>query len=245
MKKVKLKSGDYLWVNPEEHLGKQYDQHGYYEARETGTVKVLSRPGWVALDVGAHVGYYTMQLARWVKPGGEVISFEPDPKNFELLVKGLNENKIDNVTAVNMAASDTIGGGRLYQSKLNNGDHRIWDPGDNRPSVEIKVTTIDETMSRFGIEKVDFIKMDVQGVEPEALRGAEKTIAASPDILLLVEFWRWGLKDPEALLDQFESYGFKMGLTSGGGRIVPTTRKYLMDLPKRSSFRNVFLRRKQ
>lgn len=73
-------------------------------------------PGDVVLDIGAHIGYYTVLAARSVGNEGRVIAFEPDPQNYSLLVKNVAKNGYRNVTAVQKAVSWNSGYAQLYQT---------------------------------------------------------------------------------------------------------------------------------
>jgi len=82
---------------------------GWYEKSCVQFVASLIRPGMVAFDVGANVGYYTLLLARGVGPNGRVIAFEPDPVNVAHLKEHMRLNKISNVEIVEAAVSDREG----------------------------------------------------------------------------------------------------------------------------------------
>src|SRR5262245_2134996 len=77
-----------------------------YEPEETAFIEAALAPGMTFLDLGANVGYFTCLAARKVGPAGRVWAFEPDPRNFRLLVRSVKANGLSNVTAVRAAASD-------------------------------------------------------------------------------------------------------------------------------------------
>ena len=146
------------------------------------------RPGDVALDLGAHIGYYTLSLARLVGPSGKGLAFEPAPSNFALLKRNVELNGYANVELVNAAVSDRPGQLRLYRSADNAGDHRLHVASEDRASVEADVGTADDVFrGRRG--GVDFVKMDVQGGEGAALEGMIDALARSPRVKILMEFW--------------------------------------------------------
>ena len=78
-----------------------------YEPNQTKIVKKYVHEGDVVIDVGAHVGYYTLLMAQLVGKNGKVYSFEPDPVNFELLKKSVEINGFENVILIQKAVSDT------------------------------------------------------------------------------------------------------------------------------------------
>ncbi|MFP4209109.1 MAG: FkbM family methyltransferase [Wenzhouxiangella sp.] len=159
--------------------------HGVWEPAETALMAGTLQPGMTVVDVGAHVGYFSMLSALKVGLKGQVISLEPDPEHFRLLCANLLLNCCDNVEARRLAVSDQPGSGRLYLSRLNPGDQRI-EPVPDRPWVEISLDTLDRvTKDRI----VDFIKIDTQGAEERVLSGARKMLSKSRDRLAgIIEF---------------------------------------------------------
>jgi FkbM family methyltransferase len=148
-------------------------------------------PGSVVIDAGANIGIYSQFLARCVGSAGMVHSFEPDLENFARLraaVAGL-----PNVRVNRLALSDKTGDSLLYLSQHLNVDHRVYPTeGETRRSVSIRSITLDDYFKPG--ERVDLIKMDIQGYELHALRGADRVLEDNLDIKLLVEFWPYGLE---------------------------------------------------
>ncbi len=157
---------------------------GLYERFETRFVQRTIRPGQRFVDVGAHIGYYSTIAAEIVGPGGAVHAFEPCPDNLELLRK--NVEPFGSIVRVYPAAvAEDNGRAGLYLSDINSGDHHLYQ-SDGCRLVEVDVVSLDSIVEvRRGI---DFIKIDVQGSECRALRGAAETIWASPDLKGIVEF---------------------------------------------------------
>ena len=123
---------------------------GCFEPFQTELVVNEVRPGDVAIDLGAHIGYYTLLLARLVGPTGRVLAFEPDPDNFALLSRNVEMNGYANVELFNAAASDRPGRSPLFRSPDNAGDHRLHEsPGQRRPGVEVEVVAVDEILTRL------------------------------------------------------------------------------------------------
>jgi FkbM family methyltransferase len=221
---------------------------GCFEPLETQIVSAAIRPGDVVLDVGANIGYYTLLFARLVGESGRVIAFEPDPGNFRLLEKNVRANGYRNVVLKRQAVSDVTGKLRLYLSGPNKGDHRLYDSADGRESITVEATTLDHAV---GGDRVDFIKMDIQGSEPAALRGMAGVLRANPHVRLITEFWPIGLKrfgaDAAGYLDELLRLGFGLWeIDEPAGRLARVTPRELLDrypADHREDFTNLFCAR--
>lgn len=174
------------------------------------------------VDVGAHVGYYTLLAAKAVGDGGRVYAFEPDPGNFALLVRNVELNGFRNVVLENKAVAARPGARRLYLSPNNSGDHRLEVPGEGRASVEVEAVCLDEYLAG---RRVDFVKIDTQGAEAEVLLGMKGTILANRHLVMLVEFWPYGLSC-------FGSTGRELldSLVVTGQQIPPQEHQRLLEL---------------
>ena len=182
--------------------------------------------GCVAVDAGANIGIYSQFLSRCVGPTGAVHSFEPSPENFRHLsaaVAGL-----PNIRANELAVSDKTGRSLLYVSDKLNVDHHAYPTeGEARKTIPIKSTTLDDYFAAGS--RVDLIKMDVQGFELHALRGAKRVLQENRDIKLLLEFWPFGLKQAggsaDELLSFLEDHSFSLFLPGANG-LVKFDRSY-------------------
>lgn len=200
-----------------------------YERRELAFVRCALAAGMTILDIGANLGFYTAIFAEAVGDGGKVIAFEPDPENFHFLHKTIEANSFSNVVPINAAAARRSGIMRLYTSRENRGDNRLYANELSDGSVDVKVLCLDEYLPGIGVKEVDFIKIDVQGFEGEVLGGLEQTIRSSRTLTMLAEFWPQGLRragtDPLELLERLESYGLSLNDLGDHGRTTPVTDK--------------------
>lgn len=180
----------------------------YADHAERALLKRVLFPGAIVADVGANIGVYTEFLSRCVGPNGLVHAFEPASKNFKRLVAATEE--VLNVRAVPAAVGQNIGTAELYISSQLNVDHRAYRVADDsRQCVKIDMVTLDDYFQRG--ERVDLIKMDIQGYELHALRGAQRVINDNLQVKLVFEFWPFGLQqageDWRELLHFLESQG--------------------------------------
>jgi FkbM family methyltransferase len=182
-----------------------------YEVYESKLMIGLVRPGDVAVDVGAMIGYYTMILGHSVGPTGRVYAFEPDPDNFAILSENVAINGYDHVTPRQAVVGATSGTTKLYRAPEEyRGDGRAYGVEGNRPSVDVDMVALDELID----EKVNIAKVDVQGYEGHVLAGMGELIARSDELVLFLEFTPTSLElagtDPAALLATLKGFGFVM-----------------------------------
>jgi len=178
----------------------------------TDAIKVNVKEGDTVIDVGACVGYYTILMSDIVGPTGKVYSFEPDPTNFAILEENVGDRK--NVQLVNQAVSDHAGTEKLYLSKVNNGDHRLYPAYDEQDGVDVVVVCLDEWMPEGAILP-SFIKIDAQGAEGAVLRGMKEIIANSPNMKMVIEYGPKMMEEydgtsPWAFVDRLRDGGFML-----------------------------------
>jgi FkbM family methyltransferase len=177
----------------------------YTDRAERQLLRGILSAGAVVVDAGANIGVYSQFLSRCVGPTGVVHSFEPSPENFRRLQSATR--RLANVRLSQAAVGECSGRSKLYVSDQLNVDHRTYaTEGDSRPAVQIDIIALDDYFKPG--QRVDLIKMDIQGYELHALRGANRVLADNPSAKLLLEFWPYGLKQAGAnwieLIDTLE-----------------------------------------
>lgn len=156
----------------------------------------------LALDIGANMGVFSVQLARAIGPEGKLLSFEPEPKLFAALERNLTANRCHNVVPYRIACGAKRGAMAFRVGRINRGDNRLvaTDGRAEKNGLQVEVRTVDSLLDG---QPVDFAKIDVQGFECDVLRGMRETIARSPNLRLLIEFCPWTLarahSSPQAL----------------------------------------------
>lgn len=180
---------------------------------EQGTAslfKTLIHEGMIVVDIGAHLGYFTILASKLTGEEGRVYAFEPEPSNFSLLLEHMELNGCKNVVPSRIAICDKVGTAPLYLSS-ESGEHSLFVKRECYLNVE--TTTLD----RFFEEqkqgcKVDFIKMDIEGSEMKALAGMEKILKENPALIFIVEFEpKWLLASgcqPEEFIGRLYEQGF-------------------------------------
>jgi FkbM family methyltransferase len=137
-------------------------------------------PGQTCFDVGANVGIYVLQIARWSAPDGRIVAFEPNPATLPVLRRHIALNGLEaRVTVVEKAAGARAGAAELFDSAAGSGLSRIGAPN---PGIQVAVeptsiamTTIDAYCRETGIVP-DWMLIDVEGYEFEVLQGAADTL---------------------------------------------------------------------
>lgn len=159
---------------------------GIYEPFETELIKKEIKEGDIVLDLGANIGYYILILAKLVGKNGKVFAFEPDPDNFAILKKNIEINGYKNVTLIQKAVSNKTGKEKLYLSKYNKGAQTIYDKDDNSEFIEVESIRLNDYFKNNN--RVDFIKMDIEGAEDLAIRGMPLILKDNKNIKILTEF---------------------------------------------------------
>ncbi|MBB3561197.1 FkbM family methyltransferase [Rhizobium sp. BK512] len=180
------------------------------DRKERKIVQLILRPGMIVVDIGANIGVYTRFFSRLVGSEGTVHCFEPDPINFNRLKR--NVGSLRNVLAIPSAVGERTGSVKLYTSDEMNVDHRTFDSGDGRKSIDVPLVALDDYFPSG--QRIDFIKIDVQGYEMNVLLGAKRILTENTDVKILMEFWPFGLKKASVNADHvmilLKSLGFSI-----------------------------------
>lgn len=181
------------------------------EAVRLHFIKNLKK-GDVVLDIGAHIGYFSLMAAKVVGQKGKVYAFEPDNRNFQLLKKNILENNYKNIFPIKKAVTNKNGRAKLYIDSQNSTDHRLTDTSEGREFKFIQTLTLNGFFKPLN-KRVDFIKIDIQGGEYHALLGASNILKENPGIKILTEFYPKGLADNGIKEEKFLTFLTKLGFT--------------------------------
>lgn len=139
----------------------------------------LLAPGDVFVDVGANIGLYTLKGARLVGPTGRVLALEPGAEAYDHLVANLALNDFPWATPLKAAASDASGEAVLHHVPLGR-DPQAFSLIANERALDgevVETVTLDGLIARFGLTRVDLVKIDVEGAEPMVLAGARTLLS--------------------------------------------------------------------
>lgn len=227
-------------------ISPQIQKFGWYEDEkfETEIFAKNLKNGMTVLDLGANIGFYSLLARSVVGSGGRIYSFEPFPENISLLRQSIQENKFENMTAIEAAVSDTSGTSFLYLSPDACSEHSMLDldfdyaKNQTQRKVKIQVISVDDYFANYD-GKIDFIKMDIEGSEFRALAGMKKTLAKNQQISIMTEFWPNGFrkdgKVPQEFLKQLTGLGFDLfHIDSTSNTLEKKSPEQIMDVEKNS-----------
>ncbi len=177
------------------------------DAFELKLLEKYVKPGDVVLDIGANIGYYALILSELVGKKGRVHCFEPDTKNYGHLEKATLPS--GNIFINNKAAGSKTETIKIYTSKNLNVDHRTYKPEEYDQEFAIEAISMDDYVLKDLKEeggRVDFIKMDIQGFEMQAIQGMEKLLKKNTDLKIISEFWPYGLKKAGSSITEYFNF---------------------------------------
>lgn len=141
---------------------------------EVKRVYVKPKKGDIVLDAGAHYGFYTLLASRLVGAKGCILAFEPHLHNYRRLVANLRLNGIKNVKTFNLALGEFNDQAKLYTDGESGAYSTFFKRGARYQNV--RMVRLDTIVTQMGLEKLDLIKIDIEGAELRILEGARETI---------------------------------------------------------------------
>jgi FkbM family methyltransferase len=195
--------------------------NGYWEMWVTEAICNYVRPGMRCIDVGANCGYFTLLLAELVGEKGEVVAYEPVVEFVNLLRKTIEINGAP-AQVLPRAASNARANKAFYVSEVYGGSGSLSRFDGSRPisglQSGVATSKIDDDL---GALRIDFVKIDVQGHEMEALEGMQGIISRATTIAIAMEFSPTEHPDPKASLEKIRSYGLTIRTIGTDGVVRP------------------------
>jgi FkbM family methyltransferase len=176
----RCRHGLFMYNVNDVYIGGALDFYGEFSELEATLFAQLVKPGMTVLDVGANIGAHTVGLAKAVTPTGAVIAFEPQRVIYQMLCGNAALNGLENVSALMAALGKAQGSITVppmnYHQRNNFGGVSL---GNFSAGEVVPLLTLDS----FNLTRCDFIKLDIEGMEQEALEGATQTLARCQPIL--------------------------------------------------------------
>ena len=173
-----------------DHIAQRLLLSGRFEPEVSAVFSALVRPGMIVLDIGANIGVHTLHLAKLVGETGQVLAFEPNPVACEELQRNIALNQLKNVTVLQVALWERDGeelfrfpedgmeamGGLINTARFKE-DYK----------AKVETARLDTLLARLDAQKVDFIKIDVEGAELPVLKGAGALLDVDRRPIILCE----------------------------------------------------------
>lgn len=230
-----------------EHMGSQIYWRGSYSGDQLDLLANLLQPGDNFVDLGANQGEFTILAAKLVGEEGQVYAFEPSPTMRQRLTGNIGLNKFSNVQVEHYAVASQSGrmnlfspSGEYKDGTKHEGLPTLYEPEHGQNSVcEVEVITLDCWRQMRGVERIDLIKMDIEGAELPALQGGKGLIEEFRPALLIelneATSRSAGYKMLD-LTDWLTARGYELNSVDENGVLRPLETKTL------ASFQNIFAR---
>jgi FkbM family methyltransferase len=216
---VSVIGGSTILVRTDDSIGRALAISGVWEPNVTAAFRRCVSVGDVCLDIGAHVGYYTLLASKLVGPQGHVYAFEPSPANYRALRANLARNRVANVSAIEVAVGEKSGTAALFEGPGTNTGGATLSPvlaeryTGRRPQVMVDVRPVAAFVPERDFARIRLVKVDVEGYEVEVLRSLAPVFDAGARLAVLLEFTPGWTGDADAtryVETVCEAYRFKL-----------------------------------
>jgi len=181
---------------------------GTYERPVQQLFRQRLHAGAIAFDIGANAGFFSLLASKLVGPTGHVYAFEPFPRNVYYLERHVRLNDLANVTVEARAITATSG-----EAQFQAGPHASMGTLSDGGTLRVRTSSLDDLLADGRIPRPDFIKMDIEGAEGEALRGAATLLSSGPLTIVLSTH---GWTQHELCCSILRDAGFKIELLKDG-----------------------------
>ena len=216
-----------LWLLRRDNVGEPLLKKTF-ESAELAFVERFLKPGMTVLDLGAHHGLYTLLASKRVGSRGKVIAFEPSPRERRALLLHLILNRCGNVKVEGLAVGNEDTEADLFVVEGTQTGCNSLKPPDVLSGTfpkRVRVVRIDDWLDKRKFGQIDFVKLDVEGAELEALKGASRLLERVPRPVILAEVQNvrtaaWGYRAKDILV-HLHNKGFTWFRLSAAGTPEP------------------------
>jgi FkbM family methyltransferase len=203
------KYGTTMLLDPFEYIDSHILKEGYYESEVLEALLKDTLDNACLWDIGANIGTHSIAF-KHLKPGSNVVSFEPEPLNFSRLKAHAKLNKLD-IQLMNFPLSDSVSIGKFYNYNANHGRATLTVEGKKNynPHHYVSCTTGDELVKQAVIAAPDIIKLDVEGFEYRVLKGLEGTLSRGKTKKIIFEASGQFLAKPSQIKELLSGLGYK------------------------------------
>jgi FkbM family methyltransferase len=216
--------------------GKRIQDYGRLHTDEIAAIINRVKPAQNIVDIGANIGLYTLLMAKLVGPSGSVTAFEPGPLSFSFLNLNTLLNGYRNIELVNKGVALSNGTQFYYSDRTTESGSTVASARPNfdhpRESIPVETVSLDEYFHDIH-HKIDYIKIDIEGGEYNALKGMTNILNEMRDIWLTIEYAPylplWADVDLSEFLDFVRSHDFKIHDLTRGSFHEQASDQYLLD----------------
>ncbi len=185
-----------------------------HEPITTELIKKNVKEGMVCIDLGCNLGYYAILESKLVGKTGKVIAFEPSPLTFKFFKENLSLNEISNVDSFNVAIGDVDGTIKFLVTEQSNwstviqGDLPEYYKGR---IIDVPLVTLDNFSKNHHVNKIDFIRMDIEGYEDKVIQGMTEIIKKfKPDLYLELHIPQMGIERTTKFLKKLQDGNYEL-----------------------------------
>jgi FkbM family methyltransferase len=188
---VQVEPGVKMLLDPYDFVSKEILETGVWEAQSWEIIGRTLGAGATFVDIGAHIGYYSLKAAPLVGPTGRVIAVEPNPETIPKLYGNIRASGAQNITVEPVACSNTEATLELFAApRANTGETSLSranasHDGQFVTSYKVRAQPLDDILKDVGVSRVDAMKIDVEGAEYLVLKGASKTLDRDHPVILV------------------------------------------------------------
>ena len=200
---------------------------GEYEPPLIRFLQTHNTDGWICFDVGANVGAVALALAKYVGSSGKVFAFDPGPHNITRLRSNfkLNPGLLNRTEIFGCGIGDISGELWWAEEPGNPGNALLSDRGTHK----VEVTTLDSFVGKRGIDRLDFVKIDVEGMEFQVMRGAADTLRTFRPAIYFETLPRYVNSAKGATFDDIQKLlvgelGYRLYRLNDSGELSPVVR---------------------
>jgi FkbM family methyltransferase len=165
------------------------------------------KPGDIVFEIGAYIGLHAIKLSEIVGPSGKIIAVEAIPRNFALLKKNTEINGIKNITLVNLAVWKKKGA-ISFNLNENQKNSAVENVVKTKQKTDLPCDTIDNIFNEQACKTVDFVRIQTNGAELEAIEGMAKTLSLKPKLLVAVPY-----KNKDVIQQKLKNLGYQTTFT--------------------------------
>lgn len=216
------KEGLKFFVDPVSHLGREILETGTYEPDIVDILRALLRPGDVFFDAGANEGFFVCLAAQIVGPRGRVVGAEPQERLLPVVRENVVLNGFTRVEVLPVALSDRNGQETFYYTPdTNSGGSGFFRLTRGSQTRTVPAITLDPAWDRLALDRVRFLKVDVEGAEGKLLAGAGRVLAEKRIDFVMVELHPHltGPETPCELGAALKRAGYQLLQVANGGWI--------------------------